>query len=270
MNSKETAAPSSLRPVFILSATLLAWMAGPGGAAGVESGEGDKLIKEGIQLRRAGRDSDALMKFEHAYSLSSSPRAAAQLGLCQQALSRWVDADRNLAEALTAANDPWVGKNRDVIKEALEQVKTHIGRVEVLGKPEGATVTINGRLVGTLPLPQPIPVSEGGVDIEVTADAYEPEYKVLQVAGASLQSVVIRLKRRTVPTPVAGEGAPPQGAGVLQTGTEATQDESKPITKSAWFWVGAVALVGGVVFGAILLSGGGARDPKFDDSISFK
>ena len=60
------------------------------------------LIKEGLELRRAGRDSDALAKFESAYNQSKTPRAAAQWGLCLQAVSRWSEADPLLAEALSA------------------------------------------------------------------------------------------------------------------------------------------------------------------------
>ena len=43
-------------------------------------------VTQGIALRRAGDDQGALPLFEQAYHDTHAPRAAAQLGLCEQAL----------------------------------------------------------------------------------------------------------------------------------------------------------------------------------------
>lgn len=120
----------------------------------------EELIKQGLDLRRAGRDMDALAKFESAYGLAKSPRAAAQWGLCLQAVSRWSEAEPLLSEALSSPNEPWVKKNRETLKDSLEVVKTHVGRLQLSGDPAGATIRVGGNVVGTFPLPSAVTVTK--------------------------------------------------------------------------------------------------------------
>ncbi len=275
-----TRSPRLLRPLLILFAlsSLGAFcLSIPDRVVAATKDDTEDLMREGIALRRAGRDADALPKFERAYRNGKTPRTAAQLGLCLQALGRWADADPLLAEALTSTEDPWIRKNRQTIKDALEQVKAHVVRVEILGQPEGARVAVNGRTVGSLPLPAPVLVNEGSVDIEVTANGYKPNVKNLNVVGGSFQSVVFRLESTTpaptsAPAPLPLATAPDEArVGALHVSAEAdaTSERNRPITKSPWFWVGAAALVGGIVLGVVLATSGEAKDPMFDEQVSF-
>src|SRR4051812_22766853 len=72
----------------------------------------EALIREGVRLRRAQKDQEALEYFQKAYDTGKTPRAAAQLGLCEQALGMWVASEKHVYEALKAAKDSWVAKNR--------------------------------------------------------------------------------------------------------------------------------------------------------------
>ena len=222
----------------------------------------DDLIKQGLDLRRAGRDMDALAKFENAYGLAKAPRAAAQWGLCLQAASRWSEAEPLISEALSSPQDPWIKKNRDTLKDSLEAVKTHVGRLDLSGDPVGATIRVCGNIVGTFPLPRAITVNEGVVDVEVSADGYEQSARSITLPGASYQRLVIRLKKTKVspvePVPVATAeqaSAPEEHSAVLAT-SPATSDEERPITKSPWLWAGVGVVVVGAVVAVVLLSGG--------------
>ena len=97
-------------------------------------------------------DEGAAREFQKAYDQVHTPRAAGQLGLAEQALGRWEDAERHVGEALHATGDAWVVKNRAILDEALGAIQGHLARVEVIGDPDGADVSVNGRLVGKLPL----------------------------------------------------------------------------------------------------------------------
>src|SRR5687768_12824986 len=104
--SKSYAEPARMMLAALsLWAVCLCWL-GQVEAAGVTSAE--RLISEGMELRRAGKDAEGLQKFEAAYRLAPTPRAAAQWGLCLQAVGRWADADTRIAEALQAKADPWI------------------------------------------------------------------------------------------------------------------------------------------------------------------
>ncbi len=80
------------------------------------------LIRQGVELRKKGKNAAAVERFQQAYDLAHTARAAAQLGLCEQALERWVDADAHLAEAL-ASSDPWIERQRTILGPVLKPEK---------------------------------------------------------------------------------------------------------------------------------------------------
>lgn len=207
----------------------------------------DSMSKQGLELRRAGRDSEALPKFQEAYRISATPRNAAQLGLCLQALARWSEADGLLAEAISAVQDPWIKKNRATLKEASETAKAHVGRLEIIGSPDGAVVSVNGRSVGSLPLADAVKVNEGSVDIEVSAEGCPTATRNMMVAGASYQRVVIRLKAQQVPE--AKAPVPASDIGLAQQDNAGAAN--KEIYAKPWFWgavAGGLLAVGATVF----------------------
>jgi tetratricopeptide (TPR) repeat protein len=112
---------------------------------------GELLIRKGVEARRAGKDQEALGHFRQAYELLHSPRSAAQLGLCENALADWVHASTHLTEALEATSDVWVSGNRSTITKALRDTQKHLVHVVVTGTPEGTDVFVNGETIGKLP-----------------------------------------------------------------------------------------------------------------------
>ncbi|MDX2023450.1 MAG: PEGA domain-containing protein [Deltaproteobacteria bacterium] len=242
-----------------------------------EPARGQQLIAEGLELRRAGQDLEALAKFEEAYRLDPTPRAAAQWGLCLQAVGRWSEADAKLAEALKAKTDPWVAKNRATLKESLEVVKQNVGRIEVYGGPDGATVSVNGNIVGVYPLVGPVPVNAGTVDVEVTKEGFKRGYRSVAISGGQYQRVLIRLEERQEKAVAAASPAPnlnpapeqaPEGT-VMDAAAPQTQDE-RPLYKKPWLWIAVGAVVaGGVVAIALSSGGGGTTGPQVDERGTF-
>ena len=135
----------------------------------------------------------------------------------EKALGRWAEADRHLTDALKGGQDPWIQKNVTVLEKTLAEVKRQVARIEITGEPVGAEVLVNGRPVGKVPLPQPVRVNAGTVDIELRAPGYKPTLRTVAVVGLQYQPVVIRLEREgsggqrcAAPagrwSPVAGDG----------------------------------------------------------------
>src|SRR5437868_5098645 len=104
----------------LLSAWLALVLAGSAGAARAD--DADALIKQGVELRRARRDREALERFRRAYDLAPTPRALAQMGLAEQALSRWVDAESHLGRALEIAEDAWIAKYRTTLEASRVEI----------------------------------------------------------------------------------------------------------------------------------------------------
>jgi hypothetical protein len=164
-------------------------------SAEAEVAEAEALISRGIELRHQGKDDRALPLFLKAYKISPSPRAVGQLALVEMALGYWLDSEQHLSAALELPDHPWVSKHRQVLEQALAQVRTNIGEITVDGSPAGATVTANRLPSGTLPLPRPIRVAKGRVDVEVSAPGYLTATRSVQVAGAERQHVTVNLEK---------------------------------------------------------------------------
>lgn len=150
-----------------------------GAAARAEDADG--LIKRGVELRRAGNDQAALEQFRRAYDLAPSPRALAQMGLAEQALSRWVDGEAHLAKALEAAQDPWIGKYRDTLQSSRAEIARHLGWVLVTGGKVGAQLRLDGRLAGTLPIDHPLRLPAGTITLDAVAEGHVLATRVVTV-----------------------------------------------------------------------------------------
>lgn len=203
-------------------------------AASPSEQEIEALVQRGNELRRSGDDQGALPLLEKAYALAPTPRTAVQLGLVEQALGRWAEADLHLTNGLKATKDPWIQRNRSIIEDALGRVKVNVARVEITGEPVGAEVLVGGRPVGKVPLGEPVRVSAGSVDVELRAPGYRSMLRTLTVAGGQYQPVVIRLERVAKDgTPLGAAGPHPPSAGELGATPSGTSGRVWA-TRGAW------------------------------------
>lgn len=174
---------------FVLLGTSVAQAAPADSAAQAEA-----LIREGIELRRLSDDQAALVKFEAAVKLEASPRAVAQLGLCELAVGRFSHAVEHLTTAMHATKDKWVASKKAILRESLEQAKARVGRVEVVAEPAGAEVFINGERIGVAPLAAPVLTNEGSVDVQVRKEGFQPQSRSLSLKGSQYQKIAITLE----------------------------------------------------------------------------
>jgi hypothetical protein len=110
----------------------------------------EALIRQGIELRRAGQDARAEGYFQRAYELASTPRATAQLGLVQLAVSDYLRAEEHLTEAL-GSTDAWISAHRDVLKGARNIARRNLVRVELAGAPANASIIVEDAPARHLP-----------------------------------------------------------------------------------------------------------------------
>lgn len=162
----------------------------------------ESLLRRGIALRIAQNDEGALPLFREAYARQPDPRSAGQLGLAEQALGRWLDAERHLREAVAAGDDPWVRRNRVYLDEALAANASHVAQLVLLGGVAGASVRLDGVAVGALPLPEPLRALAGAVTLELRAEGYYDLSRRLVLApGINREDVAQRPLARAEPPP---------------------------------------------------------------------
>jgi hypothetical protein len=185
--------------------------------------DAEPLVQEGIAFRSSFRDAEALDKFRRAYEIARTPRIKAQIGAAEQALGRWVEAETHILEALTATKDVWIIKNRPTLETALSAVRSHIGNLEILGKPSGAEVRIDGELVGRLPLAAPLHLPAGRTTLDVRAPGHFPAMRTVSIEAEKLTRETIVLRAEEVGPAAATAGTPAAGSG-----TDATRGPAKP------------------------------------------
>ena len=164
----------------------------------------DELIDQGVELRRQARGqsadvqqekhSQALKLFQRAHAQEPSPRTLAQMGLAEQSLRRWLDAEAHLASALANDTFPWIIKNRGPLEQALQDVRRHIGQLVIRGTPSGANVYVNGHPRGTLPLPVPIRLPEGEATVQITAPGHQPHNAVVRIPAQGSELIDVRME----------------------------------------------------------------------------
>ncbi len=169
----------------------------------------ERLLEQGLALREQGKDLEALALFEKAYSASKSAQALAQVGLAEQAIGRWLDAETHV-EAALATNDLWVLQRHKPLEEALEFIRDHLAKLQVLGTPEGAKVVVNGAQVGTLPLSEPVRVVAGSIVIDVLMDGFRRLSRTVEVEPRGLARESFDLVAELAAPPEPAEPAPPR------------------------------------------------------------
>src|SRR6185295_12934104 len=105
VNSRHSQPPRIRWAIICVVATV-------GGAASTAFAEDvDSILRHGNELRRQGRDAEALTEFQRAARIEESPRTTAQVALAEQALGMWPEAESHLSSALGRDSDPWIRKN---------------------------------------------------------------------------------------------------------------------------------------------------------------
>jgi PEGA domain len=222
--------------------TLACSLATSGARADASSAQ---MVEKGIQLRREHRDAEALEEFRRADQLNPAPRIKAQIGLAEQALGQWVEAERDLNLALSAVEDPWIVRNTDALKKAVAAIQLHLGSLSVETNVAGAELWLNGARWGSLPMSSARVVA-GTLHVEVRAPGYETAHSSIDVAPGVTAKERLALTPSTTPT----AGTPPATTESQTPGTPPIALPPPPPTQRFFAW-GALAGAGVSLGGAV-------------------
>lgn len=147
-------------------------------AVETDADEPERLIRLGNELRRKGDNVRAFGYLQRAYDLSRTPRAEAQLGLCEEALGRFLEAEDHLTEAL-GSHDAWVDAKRQALEEARISGRKHLGNLKVTSAPPGTTVSVGDRPPQRLGSDGRLWTTPGPVNLTFAAEGYRRSSKAV-------------------------------------------------------------------------------------------
>lgn len=162
-------------------------------SAACDPEEFEVAVRGANALRDQRKDLEALAIFQSAAEKCPSPRATALIGSTLQALGRWVEAEVQLVDALSAADDPWIQPRREALVVALDVVRSHLGSLEVMSNAVGAELFINGIAAGKLPQSAPLRVVAGVSTIEVRATGRAAVIRTVSVPAGGLARETVEL-----------------------------------------------------------------------------
>lgn len=206
----------------------------------------NKLVVEGQELRKAGRDEEALAKFRKAQDLAPTPRTLAQVALAEQALGLFPTAEKHLDEALAATKDPWIAKHRQTLEDARKNVADRLGSLDVRTSVPAALL-LDGEALGSTPLTAPLRVAVGPHTLVVTAEGFERGTRSITVERGALARETFTLAPAVAPKEsheAKGPATPPPPVTVVVS--------NGGLRTVGWVLVGGGALLGvvsGVSFG---------------------
>jgi len=96
------------------------------------SAQSEPSLRHGVERLVAGDSTGALAEFQRVYDQTHSAVALAQMGLAEQALERWAEAETHIRLALAVQGDPWVEQQREALTSTYAAIRQHIAVVVVV------------------------------------------------------------------------------------------------------------------------------------------
>lgn len=184
----------------------------PSPAVAAEDAVVEALIQRGIQLRRGGSDDQALNVFLEAERQDpKSVRVLLHVVTAAQASGKWLMADSYMRKVSALSNDEYYRRHSDAIEAVRRSIAARVGTFQVQGEPEGASVRLDGQLVGTLPMNEPAAVESGTYLMEVQKPGYYRLRRSVNVVGGVLTREPVELNAVTTRADLASGAGPASG-----------------------------------------------------------
>lgn len=185
----------------------------------------EALIQRGIQLRRNNSDEEALAVFLEAEKQDpTSVRVLLHVVTAAQAAGKWLLADSYMRKVTALEGDPYYQRHADAIDVVRRSIAARVGTFQAQGGPDGASVRLDGQLVGTLPMTAPASIEAGAYLMEVHKPGFYRLRRNVTISGGVLTREPVELNRAVARGDL---GAGPGTAGLSASG-EADGSDAAP------------------------------------------
>jgi tetratricopeptide (TPR) repeat protein len=164
-------------------------------------------FEKGVSAFADRRFAEAAEEFETAYRMSPAYVVLYNIGQVSVALGRSVEAVDAFDKYLRQGASSISAERRQEVLAEIEKQRARIGTISVRTFPEGASIRLDGIVVGRTPLPAPLRVTAGRHSIEALLPKHNPESRELTVEGRANLALELTLEAIAAP-PVAAPTPP--------------------------------------------------------------
>ena len=193
--------------VGLLLMPLLMHLARPAAAQADNKAAARAHFETGVAAFSDRRFAEAAEEFKTAYRLSPAFVVLYNIGEVSVALGKAVEAvdafDQYLKQGASAIS---VERRQEVLDE-IEKQRARTGAIAVRTFPEGASIRLDGAVVGKTPLPSALRVSMGQHAIEASLAGHAPETREVTVEGRA--NLVLEITLESLAEPAAAQTSPP-------------------------------------------------------------
>jgi hypothetical protein len=157
--------------------------------------EAKERFLRGLDLASQDSWDAALVEFMASRELFPTRAALSNIPLSLRHLNRYaeaIDAYNELVQKFGTALSP---EERKKVDEALGELRSFVGEIDVESEPRGAGVIVDGQQRGVTPLPSPIVVNAGTHSVRVSSEGFESFEAQVPVAGKQRKTVQAKLRR---------------------------------------------------------------------------
>lgn len=212
--------------------------------------EARQRFEHGTQLYSDGEYSVALAEFERAYSLVPDYRVLYNIGQVNIQLGQYARALVTLKEYMTRGIGELSPERLKSVQGDLEMLAGRTAAIVLEVEPKEVEVTIDGKVVGTTPIGDPVVVDVGERRIELRRPGFIPAGQTLSLAGGDRYVAKFKLE----PEPVSER--PLTNGPVTVLPPPKPPAKTKPIVYVGYGTAGALAAAA-VVTGVLGVSAAG-------------
>jgi hypothetical protein len=187
-------------------------------------------FETGAALFNAQNYDGALVEFQESYRLRPVPVVLFNIAQTLKLLYRYEEAIAAYEQYLTEERAIDAARRR-AVQQTIDELRAATAPITVTTDTPGAEIRVDGRLIGTTPLPGPLVLAAGSRRIEATLDGREATQEIDVVGGRAAEVTL------TIPPPPLDTTAPPRA-------------DSPPLFTRWWFWTA----IGGAVLGGVVLA----------------
>lgn len=154
---------------------------GPNPTVLLQQAEARQHFQTGTQHYQAGRFTEAIEEFRTAYRLYASPTILFNLAQAYRSDGQLVNAISTFRRYLEDAEGALTDQQRQEVQDVITEIESTRAVLSFEVEPAGVTVTLDGRELGTTPLPRGVEVMPGEHAISLRFTDHDPHEERITV-----------------------------------------------------------------------------------------